>query len=73
MWLHFIRTLNYECAFCYLHAGGGGGGGGSSIIVLSSGGEVRRQSHLDGKLVLYLNLSVPKIIFRRVFTDEFPV
>jgi hypothetical protein len=37
MWLHFIRTLNYECAFCYLHVGGGGGGVKYNCVILKGG------------------------------------
>jgi hypothetical protein len=44
-----------------------------SNLPVQTDGKVRRESHLDGKHVLNSNLSVPKFIFRRVLTDEFPV
>ena len=44
-----------------------------SNLPVQTDGKVRRESHLDGKLVLKSNLSVPKFIYRRILTDEFPV
>ena len=47
-------TLNYECAFCYLHMGGGGGGGGGvkyNCVILKGG----------ANKILASNLSFPPV------------